>query len=274
MKRAAYRAVYRSAVHLRARLEELERAHAEGFKVPALEEARRSWSAENERLAAMASAHYEGRWGLRVPGVGPLNTVGLLGFVDPEAADTPSQVWRFAALDPAPSPLRLTRRGQGSYSLAFRHLTRRILHNFLDPTLKPNPYGRLYRNRVRELWQKNLEGGFVEKALRISSRYREGAAPHAWLSGRVHPEYVRKLRARGHLVPARLPAEALVGGHPMLPPFLIDAYAQRGTLRIFLEHYWELAYLAFYGTRPVYPKGVYGRRYIPPLVRPEPFNRP
>ncbi len=272
MTRTAYRALYRSAEHLHARLEELERAAAAGTTIPQLEEARRAWTEENERLAALASTHYEGRWALRVPGLGPLNTVGLLAFVDPERSDTPSQVWRFAALDPTPSPERLVRKGQGSYNRAFRHLTRRILHNFLDRRLKPNPYGRLYHDRVRDLWGKNLEGGFAEKAGRLTARYREGSAAHPWLSGQVQPAYVRELRARGHLVPARLPREALVGGVPMLPPFLIEAYARRSTLRIFLAHYWEIAYLGVYGVRPAYPKGVYGRRYIPPLIKPEPLT--
>jgi len=261
-ERLLARTRYFSALSLWQRIRRLEESlrtlRAQGVPPPEdltreLAQARNDYRALGPQLAAEARRWPEGTWLLEQPGVAPLHALGMTGFVDPELHETAAMVWRYAGLAPASG-----RRGGGNPR--FLALTRDLLYGILQDRSPENFYRRVYHDRLKALHERNLEGGFAEKARRLQRRRR---APNAWLEGRVDPECIARRRAEGKLPKAEGCSGEKGAFAPMLPPETITSYARRQTLRILLVHYHAIGFEGVYGAEPELPwKRLPG--YLPP----------
>lgn len=157
-----------------------------------------------------------GQWARSVYGIGPVLASGLLAYVDPAKAKSPSAVWRFAGLDPT---LEWERGQRRPYCSDFKVLCWRIGESFVKFQNRPKCYyGRLYAERKEYEAQRNQDGAFADQAKEILSKRRfRDSTTKEW--------YERGMLSPGH----------------------ISARARRWVVKLFLAHYWQVAYEDHYG---------------------------
>lgn len=158
-----------------------------------------------------------GSWALQMRGVGPVLTAGLLAHIDVNKASSPSSVWRFAGLDPT------SKWGKGEkrpWNARLKVLCWKLGESWkrfsgpsADLSAENALYCRLYRERKALEVERNEAGAFAELAARSleERNIRDADLKATYEAGR-------------------------------LPPGRLDLRATRYATKIFLSHYWQVAY--------------------------------
>lgn len=233
-----------------------------------------SWLGEQARvletqvrgaLARYASKHRYFPWLESVIGVGPVITAGLISHTHMEHLVTVGHLWSFAGLNPQAIWAANTRR---PWNAELKTLCWKTGQSFMK--FKNHPkcvYGKVYNTQKQLYIKRNDDGGFVDhaaKQLKLRNWDKTKDA-WAWYNG-CYPAgttsvYEKtgdglspdgKLRARTNkLKEVRVdPGKGL----PMLPPAHIDAMARRYAVKLFLAHYWFVAWSIDHpGETPVLP---------------------
>lgn len=198
-----------------------------------------------------------GQWLRSHPGIGPVLSAGLLTYFqvedvypdDPENTDPATQGgmprrrnavgawWAFAGI----SNNIVWEKGQKRpYSDKAKVLCYKLGESFVKVKNKPNDhYGKWYEKRKAYEEAKNARGDYAAEAAKYAERMPKSSPTQA------------------HYKEGRLPQHH------------IHARARRWTVKLFLSHYFEVAYKMKYGVEPPkpYPISVLGHKdYIPPAM--------
>jgi len=147
-----------------------------------------------------------GEWARSIRGIGPIIAAGLLAHIDIEKAQTVSQIWRFAGLDPT----RKWERGEKRpHNAALKALCWKMGESFVKVKGSDDDiYGHIYDQRKTLEQEKNDRSEYAGQAA-------------AMLKAR--PTHAQKaIYAQGKL-----------------PPGHLHARAKRYAVKMFLSHYWE-----------------------------------
>ena len=186
------------------------------------------WSKENPIAA----------WAQQIVGIGPIISAGLSAHIDIEKAPTAGHIFRFAGLVDG---IVWNKGEKRPWNADLKCLTWKIGQSFMkvrgvsDRTF----YGMVYERRKAMEQTRNAAGEFktqAEKALTAKSYKRVTVAKTEYEAGK-------------------------------LPPGHIDARARRYAVKLFLSHWWEIAYEQHHGREAPSPYaiGVLGHgHYISP----------
>ena len=148
-----------------------------------------------------------GKWASSQVGIGPVLTAGLMSYIDMEKAHSPGAIWRYAGLDPSFN-------NKKSFNSELKSLCWKIGSSFAKYATKPNSfYGKLYLQDKERRTIKNNEGLYAQKAEEILSDlpYKYRSDQESLMQGKLSDEQ-------------------------------IDAQARRFAVKIFLSHYYAIAY--------------------------------
>ena len=174
-------------------------------------------------LKEYASGQVVGQWALSIRGIGPVLAGGLLANIDITKASHVGHVWRFAGLDPNRNQ-RPVKGEKRSYNAKLKTLTWKAGESFVKVSNRPDDfYGKLYKRRKD-----------FEIANNEDLAYQELAYKRAEEVGKTTAAY--KAYSVGKL-----------------PPAHIHARAKRFAVKIFLSHYFQVAYESHYGESPEAP---------------------
>jgi len=204
------------------------------------------WLAENSRrlednikraLQAYAEGQAVGQWLLSITGIGPVISAGLISYIPIEQTPSASALWAYAGLAPG------QRREKGAkltYNPSLKVLCWKAGESFVKfQNHLRDHYGRYYAQRKVVEQERNSQGLYAEQARAALTNKRYGADTEAF-----------KWYAQG-----------------LLPPAHIHARAKRWAVKLFLSHFWEVAYTLHYGEAPTlrpYVFDILGHsRYIP-----------
>lgn len=227
-------------------------------------------------LGNFAEGYPVGRWAMSQVGIGPVIAAGLLAYIDITKALTPGHIYRFAGLDPSQNWIgkeEAERRIKGAAVDGKGRLTATalaalaegagirlevLMRRLVDKDGNPQPptkdnvaralslrpwnarlkvlcwkigqsfvkvsgnedafYGRLWAERKAEEVRRNEAGEFAEQAARV-------------LESR---QYKRDTSAKAAYTAGKLPAAHL------------EARAERWAVKLFLSHWWQVAYESTY----------------------------
>lgn len=159
-----------------------------------------------------------GKWASSQVGIGPVLSAGLMAYIDMEKAHSPGAIWRYAGLDPSFT-------NKKSFNGELKSICWKIGSSFAKYSSKPNSfYGKLYLQDKERRTKKNEEGLYAQKAEEILADL-----PYKYRSD-------EQLLAQGKLSDEQ-----------------IDAQARRFAVKIFLSHYYAIAYQEFHGEPTVRP---------------------
>ncbi len=164
-----------------------------------------------------------GHWARSIMGVGPVIAAGLMAHIDPKIAKTSGAVWRFAGLDSSSEWKKGEKR---PWNAKLKTLTWKLGESFVKQSSRDGDiYGALYLQRKVVEIERNEAGDFTEQAAAKLVRYNIGKETDA-----------HKCYAAGKL-----------------PPAHIHARAKRYAVKMFLSHYFEIAYFLEHGERAAAP---------------------
>jgi hypothetical protein len=176
-----------------------------------------------QSLDAYSQASSVGRWSRSIVGIGPVLAAGLLAHVDITKASTAGQLYRFAGYDPTVTWGKGEKR---PWNARLKTLCYKIGDSFVKFCNHPDGfYGQLYQEQKKLDVIKNERGIFAPQAAEIlkTKRFKdETGAKAAYEAGRL---------PLGHL----------------------HMRALRWTIKLFLSHYQEAAFVAHYGELPPFP---------------------
>lgn len=241
------------------------------------------WLAENARklegniksvLDKYADSTMVGQWSKSIVGIGPVIAAGLLAHIDITKAPTVGHIWRFAGLDPTSVWLKGQKR---PWNARLKVLCWKMGESFKK--VKGNErdiYGGFYDKRKTLEWEQNLAGMFKDQATKKLVDFRIGKNTGAYLfySGAVSPTWVKEVlglpsEERSKRLQA-VKATSLGDEVPMLPPAHIDRRAARYATKMFLSHWWFVAYVDHYATEPPLPYPVAILGHAPGEIIPVP----
>ncbi len=159
-----------------------------------------------------------GKWASSQVGIGPVLSAGLMAYIDMEKAHSPGAVWRYAGLDPSFN-------NKKRFSGELKSLCWKIGSSFAKYSSKTNCfYGKLYLQDKERRTKKNNEGLYAQKAAEILSDlpYKYRSDEHLLKQGKLSDEQ-------------------------------IDAQARRFAVKIFLSHYYTIAYQEYHGEPTIRP---------------------
>jgi hypothetical protein len=176
------------------------------------------------QLGLWAAASTLGRWAQSICGIGPVMSAGLMAHIDIKKAGCCSGIWRFAGLDPS---LVWGKGQKRPFNMRLKTLCAfKIGESFVKVQNRPADfYGHLFAAFKTELVAKNDAGGFAALATTALQKKKYGAetvARAAYESGK-------------------------------LPAAHVHAMARRRTVKLFLSHYYEVAYEIEFGQQPPQP---------------------
>lgn len=194
---------------------------------------------ENQIKAALDKWSNEqplGRWARSIPGIGPVLAAGLLAHINIDGRNSVGQLWAFAGLDPT----RTWGKGEKRpHNARLKVLCWKIGESFVKVSSNDaDIYGKVYQQRKQYEAEKNERSEYAEQAAAMLTKKRFGD----------------DTKAKAFYQAGKLPP-----GH-------IHARAKRYAVKLFLAHYFEVAYRLQYGTEPPmpYPIAVLGHKdYIP-----------
>ena len=171
-------------------------------------------------LGKYAESHPVGMRVLKVVGIGPVITAGLLAHIDITRAPTAGHIWRYAGLDPT------SKWGKGEkrpWNASLKTLCWKIGESFVKQKGRENCfYGQMYDTRKVYESDKNMRGEYADQAAAIL---------------KARPTHKQKaIYAEG-----KLP-----DGH-------IHARCKRYCVKLFLAHLQEIWYFEEYGMAPPLP---------------------
>lgn len=174
-----------------------------------------------KELTGYAKHDPMGEWAMKIKGIGPIITAGLLAHIDIKQAPTAGHIWRYAGLDPTCKWLPKEKR---PWNASLKTLCWKIGESFLKVSGKDDAYyAQVYLARKALEQQKNER-----------LEYKEQAAEKAKHVGKNTEAY--KYYSIGKL-----------------PPGHIHARAKRYAVKLFLAHWFEEAYRQRYGKEPPLP---------------------
>jgi hypothetical protein len=223
-----------------------------------------------------------GRWANSIVGIGPVISAGLLAYIDIREAPTVGHIWRFAGLDPTQSWLGAAVgktaahdaiRDSGGLHEAVPALARLIgtkaetLLKFATTDAKGKEIkfteGTLAKAAAKRPWNASLKTlcwHIGESFVKVSHNEKD-------IYGKLYLErkdYEQSRNALGELkdqAAAKL-EKCKIGkdteaygyySKGFLPPAHIHARAKRWTVKLFLAHWHEVAYMVEYQTAPPNP---------------------
>jgi len=160
-------------------------------------------------LKRFADAQPIGVWMQSIIGIGPIISAGMIAHIDIRKAQTTSQIWRYAGLDPTVKWEKKTKR---PWNASLKVLCWKLGESFIKTQNHPDAvYGPLYAQRKALEIARNEGGQNADAAARILAEKKFGADTDA----------------RKHLEAGRL------------PPAQIHARARRYAVKMFLSHMHE-----------------------------------
>jgi len=163
-------------------------------------------------LDRYTDAHLVGRWSRSVCGIGPIISAGLLAHIDISRVKTAGQIWRFAGQDPTSVWNKGERR---PWNARLKTLCWKIGESFVKVQNRDSDfYGKLYAARKVIEIARNDNGDFKSQAEAKLTKFKIGKDTDAY--------------------------KAYIQGK--LPPAHLHARARRYAVKIFLAHYFEVAY--------------------------------
>jgi hypothetical protein len=170
-------------------------------------------------LDAYSNAHVAGVWARSNLGIGPVIAAGLLAYIDIDKTPSVSSLWSFAGLNPTQKWEKGEKR---PWNAGLRVLQWKIGESFVKVSGNENAfYGRLYAEKKISEVAKNENKAFADQAARVLSEKKIGKTTDAY-----------KAYSQG-----------------LLPPAHVHARAKRYAVKLFLSHYWQVAYEAKHGSR-------------------------
>ena len=158
-----------------------------------------------------------GKWLKGIYGIGDVIAAGLLAYLDIEKAPTAGHFWAYAGLDPTKSWNRGQKR---PWNPAVKRLGWLAGQSFMKFAASEKCfYGKLYKEKKAFYIEKNLSGGFADRAAQLLST---------------------KNYSKGTITHNALESGKLSDGH-------IDAMARRWAVKIFLSHLQQFWYEEHYG---------------------------
>lgn len=205
------------------------------------------WVADNmRRLETRIKAALEvytnqslvGQWSMSQVGIGPIIAAGLLAHVSLDTTPSCSALWAFAGLDPS---VQWEKGQKRPWNASLKVLCWKIGDSFVKTCNHPASfYGPVYKKAKEWYSEQNDKGMYAHRAaeiLQAKNFHQDTVARQYYESG-------------------------------TLPPAHVHAMAKRKAVKLFLSHWWEVAYEAHHGTRPLnrpYVFDVLGHKdYIPP----------
>jgi hypothetical protein len=166
-----------------------------------------------------------GRWAKRQKGVGPVLAAGLLAHIDVTRAPRASSVWRYCGLDPS---VEWNKGQKRPWNATLKTLSWRIGESFVRQSGSEDCfYGQIYRDRKAKEVERDNSGANAEEAqCTLATR-------------NIQAQHTRAYYEAGHLPPGRL-----------------DLRARRYAVKLFLSHYWTVAYREEYGVEPPMPYAI------------------
>lgn len=174
-------------------------------------------------LQVYALHHKVGEWSMSIHGIGPVISAGLLAHVDLEKTTSISKLWSFAGLNPD------AKWGKGQkrpHNARLKVICYHIGECFKRGSgSEKSSYGPFYRDRKELEVKRNEAGEFRDQAEQTLKDKKIGKQTDAY-----------KWYKEGKLPPARL-----------------DMRACRYAAKIFLSHWWQVAYEIKHGKVPPPP---------------------
>lgn len=180
-----------------------------------------------EKLAAggldMASQQQAvSRWAKSIVGIGPVLAAGLAAYIDITRTPTVSALWSLAGLNPTAVWAKGEKR---PWNAQLKVLCWKIGDSFCKfHNHEGCVYGHIYAARKQLEVERNEAGKFSDQA-------EKTLATRA-----IKDKATRAVYEAGHLPPGRL-----------------ELRARRVAVKMFLSHYWQVAYYEHYGTAPKSP---------------------
>lgn len=171
-------------------------------------------------LKYFALSHGVGEWSLGICGIGPVLAAGMIAYVDMDIAVTPGRIYSFAGIHP--DVPKATKGEKRKYNPALKVLCWKIGQSFLKTKNNPKDfYGHILQQRWELEKERDAEGLFEKQA-------------KAALEGKVWKnKEVKEIYESGHL-----PA-----GHLL-------QRACRYATKLYLSHWWEVAYTYHHKKKP------------------------
>ena len=191
------------------------------------EQHRRNEASIKSMLDSYTSNNKLGAWAKSICGIGPVIAAGLLAHIDITKTQTAGGLQRFAGLDPT---IDWGKGQKRPYNAKLKTLVAfKLGESFVKNQNRVNDvYGHLFAEHKAMEQSKNETGGFAEEARAILTKKKIGKNTEAY-----------KWYSQGKL-----------------PPAHIHARARRYAVKIFLSHFFEVAYEIKYGKRPPEPYSI------------------
>ena len=191
------------------------------------EQHRRNEASIKSMLDSYTSNNKLGAWAKSICGIGPVIAAGLLAHIDITKTQTAGGLQRFAGLDPT---IDWDKGQKRPYNAKLKTLVAfKLGESFVKNQNRVNDvYGHLFAEHKAMEQSKNETGGFAEEARAILTKKKIGKNTEAY-----------KWYSQGKL-----------------PPAHIHARARRYAVKIFLSHFFEVAYEIKYGKRPPEPYSI------------------
>jgi hypothetical protein len=178
-----------------------------------------------------------GRWSKEQKGIGPILAAGLLAHIDIARAETVGAIWRFAGLDPTSVWKKGERR---PWNADLKVLCWKVGDSFVKVSGREDAfYGQLYRQRKAYEVERDLSGGNAE------------TAAHTLRVRNIKDPDTRKIYESGHLPAGRL-----------------DLRARRWAVKLFLAHWFEVAYEDHHGRPAPLPYPIAQLGHVHTITRP------
>lgn len=162
------------------------------------------------------------RWAKSIIGIGPVIAAGLAAHIDITRCRTVSSIWRFAGYDPT---LKWVRGTKCPWNHWLKEICWMAGESFVQTSEHEDGfYGQFYLVRKRRDQEHNEAGQFAEEAREKLERLN------------IPNSEARQWYEQGKL-----------------PPAQIHARAKRWTVKLFLAHYYHVAWVAATGTQPPEP---------------------
>lgn len=157
-----------------------------------------------------SDAHTVGRWSKSLIGIGPVIAAGLLAHLSDRPRTSPSQIWRFAGLDPTKDWGKGEKR---PWNAGLKVLCWKLGESFVKVSGKDfDVYGKIYQKRKAIEAARNDDGLYCEQAKRKLEEFKIAKSTEAY----------------GHYKAGKL------------PPAHIHSRAKRYAVKLFLSHWWAV----------------------------------
>lgn len=175
-------------------------------------------------MGEFAKSKPVGEWSLSICGIGPVLAAGLLAHIDIDRVENAAQIWSFAGLSPNVTWDKGKKR---PWNARLKTLCWKIGESFVKvQNREADYYGKFYIERKFKEGTTNSHKGFQDQAEAKLAKFKIGKTTEAY-----------KWYSQG-----------------MLPPAHIHARAKRYAVKLFLAHWFEVAWRSKHGTSPEPPR--------------------